>query len=129
MLVIGLSINDCGLIRKGAEALGWKTREVRSYREAIRQLCREKAGVIVCNRNLPDGTWEDILSATATQLVRPHLIVVSGDADERLRAEVLDMGGFGVLASPFEEGEVRRILEVAATVPMRSGQPGETVLG
>jgi FixJ family two-component response regulator len=112
-LVIGLSHDECSAIRKGAEAMGWKNKEVQSYREAMLQLCREKSGVIVCNSRLPDGTWEDILSATATQTVRPRLIVVSRHADERLWAEVLNLGGFDVLASPCDDREILRALEMA----------------
>jgi DNA-binding NtrC family response regulator len=113
VLIIGLSHGEGAPIRKGAEAFGWKTREVRNYREAILQLCSEKAGVMLCSDNLPDGTWEDILSATATDMVRPRIIVISRHADERLWAEVLDLGGFDVLASPCDEGEVVRAVEVA----------------
>jgi hypothetical protein len=40
------------------------------------------------------------------------LIVVSPDPDDRLRAEVLNLGGLGVLARPFRSEEVRRFIEI-----------------
>jgi FixJ family two-component response regulator len=113
ILMIGLSDEECSPIRAGAKGSGWRTQEVRGYREAILQLCREKAPVIVCNSKLPDGAWEDVLGATATQTVRPRIIVVSRQADERLWADVLNSGGFDVLASPYVERDVRRCIELA----------------
>jgi DNA-binding response OmpR family regulator len=113
ILLVGLSEEECSPIRAGARESGWRTQEVRGYREAVLQLCREKAPVIVCNSKLPDGAWEDILSATATQTVQPRIIVVSRQADERLWAEVLNSGGFDVLASPYREPDVRRCIELA----------------
>ena len=113
LLIVGLSQDECAPFRTGAKVLGWKTQEVPSYREAVRQLCREKSGVIVCNSRLPDGTWEDVLGAIATQTVRPRLIVASRHADERLWAEVLNLGGFDVLANPCDNREVVRSVEMA----------------
>ena len=113
ILMIGLSDEECLPIRTGAADGGWRTQEAHGYREAILQLCRENAPVIVCASKLPDGAWEDILSATATQTVRPRIIVVSRSADERLWVDVLNSGGFDVLASPYQEREIRRCIELA----------------
>jgi DNA-binding NtrC family response regulator len=113
ILIIGLSDEESSWIRAGAERFRWKTREARTYRDAMLQLCRENAGVIVCNSSLPDGGWEDILSATATHIVRPRIIVVSRHADERLWANVLNLGGFDVLPSPCRNQDVLRCIEMA----------------
>jgi hypothetical protein len=34
-------------------------------------------------------------------------------ADERLWAEVLNLGGYGVLAQPFDANEVKRVAKLA----------------
>jgi hypothetical protein len=39
-------------------------------------------------------------------LDRPRLIVFSRNADDRLWAEVLNLGGFVLLATPFREEEL-----------------------
>jgi hypothetical protein len=43
----------------------------------------------------------DVLSRLAPTLEPPRVIVVSHHADERLWAEVLSLGGFDLLATPF----------------------------
>ena len=56
-----------------------------------------------------DGSWEDLLSETARLPAPPNLIVFSRLADESLWGEVLNMGGFDVLITPFEPEEVLRV--------------------
>jgi len=79
-------------------------------REAVAFLCQYRVPVIFCECDLPDGTWRDILSYTAELTNPPALIVTSRLADEYLWAEVLNMGGYDVLAKPFHEREVRHAL-------------------
>jgi hypothetical protein len=67
--------------------------------------------VVICERSLPDGDWKDLLGKT------PRLIVTSDAADEALWAEVLNLGGNDVLAQPFDEQEVRRVVAMAGRVP------------
>jgi|SwirhirootsSR2_FD_contig_91_414037_length_3438_multi_3_in_0_out_0_5 DNA-binding response OmpR family regulator len=81
-----------------------------SCREAVAFLCRYRVPVIFCERDLPDGTWRDILSYTAELTNPPALIVTSRLADEYLWAEALNMGAYDVLAKPFHEREVRYAL-------------------
>jgi DNA-binding response OmpR family regulator len=79
-----------------------------------RQLARQhKISVVVCERVLPDGIWNDILEATHGMDTTPPLIVVSRHADECLWAEVLNLGGYDVLVKPFDAREVFRVTEMA----------------
>jgi DNA-binding response OmpR family regulator len=82
-------------------------------RKAISFLCTDPVPVVFCERDLPDGTWRDILRHTSELVNPPALIVTSSMADERLWAEVLNLGGFDVLAQPFSEPEVKHVLESA----------------
>ena len=84
-----------------------------SCREAVTFLCLDRVPVIVCERDLPDGTWKDILGNTAELTEPPALIVTSRLADDYLWAEVLNLGGYDVLAKPFREPEVKRVLAAA----------------
>lgn len=65
--------------------------------------------MLLCERDRADGSWEDLLAATAGLLAPPNLIVFSRLADESLWAEVLNMGGFDVLITPFQPEEVLRV--------------------
>src|SRR5258708_6771565 len=86
----------------------WELREARTYRDALMILCTDRMPVVICESCLPDGNWKDILSQVAVLPDAPRLIVTSREPDERLWAEVLNMGGYDVLTTPFEKDEVIR---------------------
>jgi DNA-binding response OmpR family regulator len=81
--------------------------------EAMSFLRLDRVPVIVCERDLPDGNWKDILGDTAAFPDPPALVVTSRLADEYLWAEVLNLGGYDLLAKPFSEPEVKRVLAAA----------------
>jgi DNA-binding response OmpR family regulator len=62
--------------------------------------------VVICGCALPDGDWRGMLDEVAAMPKPPSLIVSSRLADERLWAEVLNLGGYDVLLTPFDENEV-----------------------
>ncbi len=78
----------------------------RTCREARALVLRESPFTVLCERDLPDGTWKDVLDAIERAGHASCLIVVSRLADESLWAEVLNAGGFDVLAKPFDRQEV-----------------------
>jgi DNA-binding response OmpR family regulator len=82
-------------------------------REAARCLDMERFGVVLCECKLPDGNWVEILNRTAGSLEPPLLIVTSRLADVSLWAEVLNLGGYDLLAKPFSRQEVRHVLTSA----------------
>ena len=82
----------------------------RTCKEAIARLCRRHMPVVICESDLPDGTWRDVLNQINTLAYRPVLIVTSRLADDHLWAEVLNLGGYNVLAKPFRESEVRHVV-------------------
>ena len=83
--------------------------EASDCREALALLRGQSIPVLLCERDHADGSWEDLLSATAKLPAPPNTIVFSRLADESLWAEVLNMGGFDVLITPFEPEEVLRV--------------------
>jgi DNA-binding NtrC family response regulator len=86
---------------------------MRSAAETIRRHHREIA-VAICEERLPDGDWRFLLEAIEKASARSSLIVSSRLGDERLWAEVLNLGGFDLLmGSPFEPEEVLRVVEGA----------------
>ncbi len=91
----------------------WRLERARSCAEAGEALGRGQFSVLICAATLPDGTWKDLLSRARTFSVAPRLIVTSHAADDRLWAEVLDLGGYDVLGKPFDAGEVIRVVSLA----------------
>ena len=83
-----------------------------SVEEARPELGR-KRGIVVCERELPDGTWHDLLALTSGLNGKAPVLVASRVADENLWAEVLNCGGFDVLTKPFDSREVSRAVQIA----------------
>ena len=113
MLLISSSREDHVSLRRILSRDRWKVHEARSYREAMSALCADRMPVVICESSLPDGNWKDVLGQVAPMADAPRLIVTSFHADDRLWAEVLNMGGFDVLLKPLDESEVLRVVDLA----------------
>jgi DNA-binding response OmpR family regulator len=91
---------------------GWTVQGARSVREATRLLAAQP-DLILCDRELPDGSWRDIFRMVSKLVHAPAIVVASRQADERFWAEVLNLGAFDLLLKPFEKSEVSRVLPMA----------------
>ena len=87
----------------------WRLHEASNCREALALLRGQGIPVLLCERDHADGNWVDLLNGAGRLAAPPNLIVFSRLADETLWAEVLNMGGFDVLITPFEPEEVLRV--------------------
>jgi FixJ family two-component response regulator len=96
------------------EGGGWNLERTQTLAETLRSLYLNPA-VILCERFLPDGSWKDLLRELSRRDFPARLVVTSGQADEVLWAEVLNMGGYDVLMKPFDHAEVTRVLRLAAS--------------
>src|ERR1041385_1523560 len=74
---------------------------------------RQDISVVLSERDLRPGGWADILSDLQTVAHPPSLIVTSKLADNRLWSEVLNRGGWDVLAKPFDRIELLRSVKSA----------------
>jgi DNA-binding NtrC family response regulator len=70
-------------------------------------------GVVISDCTLPDAGWQDVLCELQHRDVEPTLIVASRLADEQLWGQVLHLGGYDVLATPFRAQEVLRSVSLA----------------
>jgi CheY-like chemotaxis protein len=104
-------------VERALQSTSWTLRHATSCRTAAETLAAGVPTAILCEHNLPDGTWHDILSLTQRYSPPIALIVSSPKADHGLWAEVLNVGGYDVVAQPFDEAELRRILAAAARAP------------
>jgi DNA-binding response OmpR family regulator len=86
---------------------------VRTCQQGLAILRERTVSIVICERDLPDGTWKDILQALETLSDHPFLIVTSRLADDHLWVEVLNLGGHDVLAKPLDHKEVVRAIESA----------------
>jgi DNA-binding response OmpR family regulator len=91
----------------------WHLRGVRSWREALDYLSRSRAAVVLCEKDLPDSDWKQVLVELASLPDAPLMVVTSRWADDHLWAEVLNLGGYDVLMKPFDSTEVIRVVSLA----------------
>jgi DNA-binding response OmpR family regulator len=98
--------------------LYWNT----SCADAGLTLERRSVDVILCDRDMPDGNWKDVLAAASSLPIPPPVIVTARFANERLWAEVLSLNGFDVLTKPFDADEVMRAISLARRFP-KAEQP------
>src|SRR5215831_5025639 len=80
--------------------------------QALGHLIDSRISVVICEALLPDGNWKDLARMASAQ-ASPVLVVTCNVADESLWAEVLNLGGYDVLAQPFDREEVARVVRSA----------------
>ena len=91
-------------------------------RDALLSIRRFRPWVVVCDQILIDGDWRDLLRDLQSEREIPPLIVASRLADDRLWAEVLNLGGYDLLTKPFAAKEVSRVVRLAAHRGSGSGE-------
>ena len=91
----------------------WKLQTSASLPSAVSALDKEGPQIVVCEKDLGEDSWRDLLDQVCKLSDPPALIVASRVADEYLWAEALNLGAYDVLAAPFEPAEVVRVLSSA----------------
>ena len=107
-LIVSPSGEDHRALSEILHPAGWSVECACSYAQAARYLERQETSVVIAARDLPDGNWKTVLNLLTRMALPPKLIVTSKLADDHLWAEVLNLGGFDVLAQPFYRAEVTR---------------------
>ena len=88
----------------------WVIRRELTFHAALPVLRKNPITIVVAERDLSPVTWREVLEEIDTLPDPPLLIVTSRLADERLWAEALNLGAYDVLAKPFRDDEVVRVL-------------------
>ena len=90
---------------------------VETLLQARAKLQQEDYEVVLTEAALPDGNWLDAMRLARECPHEPEVIVTDPLADARFWAEALNLGAYDLLAQPFYEPEVRRILYNACSGP------------
>jgi DNA-binding NtrC family response regulator len=69
--------------------------------------------VVLCERDLIDGSWLSLLAQVNSLSEQPEFIITARLVDEGLWAEALSLGAYDVLAKPFDAAEVVRVIGFA----------------
>lgn len=112
LLTVNSNVEDRLSLERILNPNGWTIQGARSIREATR-LLKDRPSLILCEKDLPDGSWKDIFREAQRLGYSVPFVVVSRNADERFWAEVLNLGGFDVLLRPFVRSEVESVTSMA----------------
>jgi FixJ family two-component response regulator len=91
----------------------WKLVAAPTLEWAANMLRLSELPIVLCDHDLQPGTWKELVDRTALMTHSPLVIVTSRFADERMWAEVLNLGAWDLLEKPFNRAEVIRIVDSA----------------
>ena len=100
-------------LRRMLEHSRWTLVEASTIAEAIATLRERLSVVLICEAELPDGTWAEMLQHAQKLSAPPPVIVTARQADDDFWMQVLNRGGYNVLGKPFSEREVFEMVSVA----------------
>jgi DNA-binding response OmpR family regulator len=112
-LLVGEYEQDRTLLRDLFREFGWRLFEARDRRCGMECLAQNPVQVVITESDLPRWHWRRVLRDLSRLHHPPQLIVTSRTADDYLWAEVLNIGGFDVLAQPLRREEVERVISSA----------------
>ena len=112
-LLVGDYALDRPLVHEVFQRLGWRLFEACDRRRALRCLDSNPVHVVLAESNLPHWNWRRVLRDLRRRNHPPQLIVTSRTADDYLWSEVLNIGGFDVLAQPLASEELERVIASA----------------
>jgi len=137
ILVALASGEECVPLRRIFSGTDWALRFAPALSDVRAVLGASSFGVVICAAKSRDGhCWKEVLNEVQRLPIPPQLIVADRLADEGLWAEVLNLGCYDLLTTPFDREEVLRVvprawdfwkreLEHAATGPKtpKSAEP------
>ena len=112
-LVVGAPDADQSKLKTIFLNYGWKLGCARTQAEARAYIESTPVHVVIVESELPEGGWREILEDLRQNPDSPLLVVTARLADESLWAEVINMGGYDVLAKPLDAEEVSRVVDAA----------------
>src|SRR3954470_9367907 len=129
ILSLSAAAEDHIAVRQSLSRIPCRVQTAESCHSAFGILRYGHISIVVCERDLPDGSWRDVLERVDSLSEMPFLIVTSRLADEWLWAEVLNLGGYDVLAKPFNADETRHVLETACLAPRYHNRGQKAAIG
>lgn len=125
ILFISPHSGDAELLARILCSVSVKLDHVRSLNQARAKLAQGRYQAVLTEADLPDGAWVDVLQLAREISPGVEVIVTDALADAHLWTDVLSLGAYDLLAQPFYDSEVRRILSNACSSASRSCAAGE----
>ena len=115
ILFISGHLEDARQISQMLQALPLALEHVPSLHHARAKLREHDYDLVLTEAALPDGDWLDVLHTVRACPQELEVIVTDPHADARLWSEALNLGAYDLIAQPFYEPEVRRIIHNACS--------------
>jgi two-component system, OmpR family, KDP operon response regulator KdpE len=112
-LAVSSHVDDLAFLRGVFGDAGWTLHEAPTLTDGLILIKRRPLDLVITDRDAANGGWRRMLDALKSQSAPLPLIVTSRLADDYLWAEVLNEGGYDVLAQPFDREEVVRVISAA----------------
>ncbi len=123
VLVVSPFEQDHTVLRSILGGSEWNVVSAADCLEAWITLHESEIDVVVTECQFRGGlSWKDLLDEVEAMQGGHPVIVISTFADERLWAEVLNLGGYDLLMKPFDPAEVVRVLKMAGRVWQSDGR-------
>lgn len=106
VLLISPDAGDHIFVRHVFDHSNWVLYQCRSVEEGLELFREQTFPVVIVEERLTGGDWRDALRAFDGVARPPKLIVASSGADSALWAEVINLGGYDVLAKPWSDREL-----------------------
>jgi DNA-binding response OmpR family regulator len=113
LLVGEYEIDDGNLVHEVFKNLGWRLFETHNREFTMECLEHNLVQVVISKADVANWNWRHVLNDLQGLAKPPQLIVTSRTAEESLWAEVLNTGGYDLMALPFERFEVERVIASA----------------
>lgn len=113
VLVVSSAPEDQAALGQLLASHSYPRYQASSVSEASDWLRRRSVRVVICDDELSDGHWQNLWEILRRMPVPPVFIVSAYLADERLWAEVLNMGAYDIITKPFRGAEIARVLAQA----------------
>ncbi|HUB34900.1 MAG TPA: response regulator [Bryobacteraceae bacterium] len=118
ILLISGRQEDARQISQMVRSLPLAVEYAESLHHARAKLRQAEYEVVLTEAKLPDGNWLDVLHLVRACPQDLEVIITDPHADARLWSEALNRGAYDLIAQPFYEAEVCRILHNACTRKM-----------
>jgi DNA-binding NtrC family response regulator len=113
LLVVSPLKDDRSAVSQILQNPCWRIDHAANLEDACKRLHAKVASVVLCERDLPDGSWKDLLPGLRDLPLIPSVVVISRNADDDLWGDVLSSGGYDVLSKPFDRRELIRVVGMA----------------
>ena len=121
ILGVALPVEDWACIRRTKLPHRTKVAGASGCREALAHLAKRRTDIVIATPAMSDGTWRELVIFCREIPDPPAVIVASRLADERLWSEVLNLGGYDLVAQPLDPRDLASTL-ISAMQERTSGQ-------